>query len=36
MTSTRSFGRMKPPAPVCGEVRVDTARDQVGHEAPRV
>ena len=26
MTSTRSFGRMKPPAPVSGEISVETAR----------
>src|ERR1700721_962725 len=26
MTSTRSFGRMKPPAPVSGEISVDIAR----------
>ena len=26
ITSTRSFGRMKPPAPVSGEISVDTAR----------
>ena len=26
ITSTRSFGRMKPPAPVSGEISVETAR----------
>ena len=33
MTSTRSFGRMKPPAPVSGEICVETARMPVGRIA---
>ena len=33
MTSTRSFGRMKPPAPVSGEISVETARMPVGRIA---
>ena len=32
-TSTRSFGRMKPPAPVSAEISVDTARMPVGRMA---
>ena len=33
MTSTRSFGRMKPPAPVSGEISVEIARMPVGRIA---
>src|ERR1700678_310076 len=33
MTSTRSFGRMKPPAPVSGEISVDMARIPCGRIA---
>ena len=33
MTSTRSLGRMKPPAPVSGEISVETARMPVGRIA---
>ena len=32
-TSTRSFGRMKPPAPVSGEISVETARMPAGRIA---
>src|SRR5580704_5365913 len=33
ITSTRSFGRMKPPAPVSGDTSVDTARAPLGRIA---
>ena len=33
MTSTRSLGRMKPPAPVSGEISVEIARMPVGRIA---
>ena len=33
ITSTRSFGRMKPPAPVSGEISVEMARMPVGRIA---
>src|ERR1700716_4228102 len=33
MTSTRSFGRIKPPAPVSGEISVETARMPLGRMA---
>ena len=33
ITSTRSFGRMKPPAPVSGEISVEMARKPVGRIA---
>src|SRR5437868_470198 len=33
ITSTRSFGRMKPPAPVSGEISVEIARMPVGRIA---
>src|ERR1700712_3325652 len=33
MTSTRSFGRINPPAPVSGETSVETARMPVGRIA---
>src|ERR1700761_8517705 len=32
-TSTRSLGRIKPPAPVSAEISVDTARDPLGRIA---
>src|SRR5207249_11788336 len=35
MTSTRSLGRMKPPAPVSGEISVEIARMPVGRIAAK-